>query len=351
MNTPLIFAAGKIVDGIGDLDSVTDAEKKLCASTAGIVSLSIDPLSKGWDTPLEDGHFRSGCAPIEALFAACDMINRSVCDAVIIKGTDNLKSGYQGRHEMRRRLMNIYGSKCTLPEAYTLLAYEFIDTVNMTPDAFKNMTEKLYDNYRRTALKNNTYRSPDERWFDYVTALFRGVDCANPFVDFSAGMIIGTREAADLCGVPEENRISVLGVGLAHASGDGPAQVKAIASFKHLKNAWDTAAARAGVDFPALFVQGKALLEVYSCYPVIPFAFLLASGLAPAFDDIDSILHHYDMTVTGGMNIARAAWNNPALNALVSMYKRLCSTGTRLGAVHGNGGLGFKQGVAFIGRK
>ena len=50
-------------------------------------------------------------------------------------------------------------------------------------------------------------------------------------------------------------------------------------------------------------------------------------------------------------NIARAPWNNPALNAVIAMYETLCarSAPATVGAVHGNGGLGYRQGVAILG--
>jgi len=350
MKTPVLFAAGKTVDHTGDLSPIGRAEEKLNTSGAETVLLRIDPLSQGWNTPLDEGHFRSGCAPVEALSAACVLLRCGECDAVVIKGTDDIKTEYKNRQDKRRDLMNIYGGTCPLPEAYTRLAYAFIDTVNTTPEAFKKTARDLYDNYRRTAVKNNTYRRPDERWFGYITELFRGVDCANPLLDFSAGLVVGTPEAADLCRVPGKNRVGVLGVGLGETSGDGPGHINEIASFRHLSSAWNGACSQAGVDFRSLFFQGRALLEAYTCYPVVPMAFLLASGIAGSFDEISNILKNHDITITGGLNIARAPWNNPALNALVCMYECLCSSKERIGAVHGNGGLGYKQGVALIGK-
>ncbi len=50
------------------------------------------------------------------------------------------------------------------------------------------------------------------------------------------------------------------------------------------------------------------------------------------------------------MNLAKGAWNNPALNALVVMYQRLLEGEEAIGLVHGNGGLGYRQGVAIVGR-
>lgn len=97
-----------------------------------------------------------------------------------------------------------------------------------------------------------------------------------------------------------------------------------------------------------MFLAGEALLEAYTCYPVVPLAFLLASRIAPSPDAIPELLQHFEITVTGGMNLARAAWNNPCLNALIAMYERLTEGTLSVGAVHGNGGLGYKQGFALL---
>tara|TARA_B100000809_G_C15051718_1_gene499142 strand:+ start:796 stop:939 length:144 start_codon:yes stop_codon:yes gene_type:complete len=46
-------------------------------------------------------------------------------------------------------------------------------------------------------------------------------------------------------------------------------------------------------------------------------AFLLVSGLVDALEDIPNFLAQHLITITGGMNLAKAGWNNPAFNALV----------------------------------
>ena len=81
-------------------------------------------------------------------------------------------------------------------------------------------------------------------------------------------------------------------------------------------------------------------------------AFLLVSGLVKALEDIPEFLAKHQITITGGMNLARAAWNNPTLNALILMHQRLCNCDgkEKLGLVHGNGGLGYRQGIAIVER-
>ena len=65
--------------------------------------------------------------------------------------------------------------------------------------------------------------------------------------------------------------------------------------------------------------------------------------------ELAELLDNYEVTVTGGMNLARAAWNNPSLNALVVMHEKILKNNCGIGLVHGNGGLGYKQGVVILG--
>jgi hypothetical protein len=76
-----------------------------------------------------------------------------------------------------------------------------------------------------------------------------------------------------------------------------------------------------------------------------------SNGDGPDF--LKGIAKH-SITITGGMNLARAAWNNPALNALVMMHNRLCDDKggdhEKLGLIYGNGGLSYRQGIAIVER-
>lgn len=77
-------------------------------------------------------------------------------------------------------------------------------------------------------------------------------------------------------------------------------------------------------------------------------AFLIISGLVDVLDELPEFLAQHSITITGGMNLARGAWNNPALNGLIMMYQRMCKGDESVGLVHGNGGLGYRQGVAIL---
>ena len=96
------------------------------------------------------------------------------------------------------------------------------------------------------------------------------------------------------------------------------------------------------------FKKGNLLLEIYTCYPPVPIAFLLSTGMITNVRDLPIFLERYEMTVTGGMNLARAPWNNLALNGLIDMYEKLKESSTTYGLVRGNGGIGEIQGIALL---
>ncbi|MFA9480297.1 hypothetical protein ACERK3_18645 [Phycisphaerales bacterium AB-hyl4] len=349
MSRSYITAAARVVDGQGTLQTVHQQWSHLREQGARRIELVIDPLHTGWDTPVQANHFRSGCGPIEALARADELIRAGRADAVLITGEDNLRSQYAHDKPLRQRLMSIYDN-CPLPQAYTLLARAFMRLHGIGDVRFMQLAHTLYDNYVRTAQRQGRYKPPPPAAFEMVTDLFRAVDCANPVIDFAGAVIV----ASDTCLRDDTHRIAVLGVGLGQTR-DGPAHVDDIARYDHLARACVTAYEQAGVDLGDAFRRHRALIEVYTCFPVAPLGFLLATGIARDVADIPAVLASYEITVAGGMNIGRAPWNNPALNALVAMCDRLRENAIsgvacpRLGAVHGNGGLGYRQGVAMLG--
>lgn len=341
MKRSYIIAAARKVDGRGDLSSTEATWADLQRSGARLAELTIDPLESGWDTPVLPGHFRSGCAPIEALAQADAMVRAGTADAVRIRGCDLLRSRYSGDKATRQRLMSIY--ECSIPEAYNQLAHAFIQRHGFDEARFKTLAAHLHENYIRTARRNGQELQEKPEFREFITDLFRGVDCANPVVDFEGEVIVS--------GQCTETGIAILGVGLGRTPSDGPAAIEEIVTYAHLQEAYEEACATAQVDFAEEFLSGRALLEAYTCYPVVPLGFLLASGIAQNLEAVPEILAKHEVTVTGGMNLARAAWNNPALQALIVMVERLRAGEQSIGGVQGNGGLGYRQGFALLGRE
>ena len=343
-----IVASGRLVDGSGNMEEVYQVEKTVSNLGVKAVELVVDPLSAGWNTPVMNNHFRTGCAPLEALSNARELIISKKAQAVVISGDEPLKTGYE-RLE-RHNLMAIYGPDYPLTDAYTDLARAFMAMNQIDEDEFKHLAHLLFKNYLKTFSRSKNYALPGSDWYQPITDLFRGVDCANPLVDFSGRLVLCNGDTADACNISTSDRVELLGVGLGFC-GPGPEHIQDIAAYRHLQQAFRTACEQAGKDFSALFLAKKALLEAYTCFPVVPLAFLLVSGIAASPAEIPEILQHHEITITGGINLARAPWNNCAINALVELCSLLRMGISSLGAVHGNGGLGCRQGVAILGHE
>ncbi|MEH6628214.1 MAG: hypothetical protein V7739_17360 [Motiliproteus sp.] len=348
MSSTIIVAAEKIIDGQGNMSSVNRLQQQIQAQGVSVQTLVIDPLSAGWDTPLMDNHFRSGCGPIDALKQAKGLIGEGLSDAVLISGDEPLKTGYS--KEQRLQLMAVYGAGYPLTMAYDELAGRFIDKQKMSQELFIQCRDDLFENYLCTYALDpaNNRALPDARWYDLLTPRFRGVDCANPLIDFQGRVLLVSDKLANELAVPNAQQVELAGVEVQRTQGDGEQYLDDISDFNHLKQAYEGCCQQAKIDFVSLFKDRKALLEVYSCYPVVPMAFMLASGLINSLKELPELLKQYPVTVTGGMNLARAPWNNPALNGLISLYQQLPRRKLRVALLHGNGGLGYRQGVALL---
>ncbi len=354
MKTPsaYIIGAAKQQDEVGSLDLVLQLESQLLQQGITPKHLVIEPLTTDWHSPEQEHHYRSGCAPIEALAEAKKLIEQGEA-AVVISGEDHIKTAYS--RDSRLSKMAIYGQSYPLTQAYTDLARAFSEKHTITEQQFKTFSSALFDNYKisfRNTLSDNFTPEllPDLRWYKPITDLFRGVDCANPMVDFSGRLLLTNANTAQWLGVDNSQWLKVKAVGLSRLEGDGREFLTDISEYDHLQHAYQQACEEANIDFVDLFKGGEALLETYTCYPVVPMAFLLMSGLVEVLEDIPDFLAEHSITISGGMNLAKGAWNNPALNALILMHHRLCGGQEKLGLIHGNGGLGYRQGIAIVER-
>jgi hypothetical protein len=358
MTRALIVAAARTLDTLGSQQHCLDLEARMRQRGIAIRELVIEPLSTDWHSPEPEDHFRCGCAPSEALARAHQLISEGT-EAVVIRGEDLIKSGYS--RDERLRLMAVYGQEYPLTQAYTDLAENFLARHKLDAERFRELAGCLFDNYSATYQSPPCAGTPDgstqavpslpgAHWYEPVTHLFRGVDCANPMVDFSGRLLICSQALAQDLAVPQDERIEIRGLGLRRLEGDGRDYIDVIAGYDHLRHAYLECCEMAGIDFARQFRAGDALLETYTCFPVVPMAFLLVSGLVDVLDEMPDFLARHSVTITGGMNLARGAWNNPALNGLISMHHRLLQGSEHIGLVHGNGGLGYRQGVAILAR-
>jgi hypothetical protein len=75
-------------------------------------------------------------------------------------------------------------------------------------------------------------------------------------------------------------------------------------------------------------------------------------GLVKSIKEIPALLNSHEVTVTGGLNLGKAAWNLTSLNAIIIMRERLISSKkVSVGLVHGNGSIGNQQGITILGKK
>jgi len=346
-----IMAADKIVDGLGNHDETDGVRRMFKRSGVAVSELKIAPLRMPWNEPLPEGYLKGACSPLQAILSFKASLSRNKAQALVLTGMDHLRSDYETSE--RRKLMEVFEGSRTHLSAYDELAHVFARKNQISKQAFRHMAASLFKNYQRTfnALNHNA-DMPGEKWFGLISEFFRGVDCANPVVDFSGCVIFASEEAAEQCHIQRKKHIRVAGCTLLESGPDGPEEIRTISEYSHMKAAFEQACLSARLDFRQAFLSGKAALEVYTCYPVVPIAFLLRSGLVGRPSDIPDFLKAHEITITGGLNLAKGPWNNTTLNTLVSMVHRLRSETDEpaIGGIHGNGSLGYQQGFLILSR-
>lgn len=345
-----VIAADKIVDGIDDSHETDDVRNALQSSSFQVAEFDVAPLSLPWNATLPQGCLRSACSPLEAVLIFKKLLATNKAQAMVLSGRDFIRSGYE--KSQRNKFMEIYGEGETPLTGYTKLAPAFIESLGISREQFRTVCGHIFENYLRT------YRGlhpdavpPADTWFEPVTEFFRGVDCANPSVDFSGCAVFGNSEVADYFAVPESSRIRITGCSLYKSGKDGLDGIGDIIAYSHLEKAYDAACEEAEIDFTKRFLAHEALLEVYTCYPIAPLAFLIKSRLVTGVSEIPEFLDSYEITITGGLNLSKAPWNNTTLSNLVTMVHRLRERTTpNLGGIHGNGSLGYQQGFMILER-
>ena len=177
------------------------------------------------------------------------------------------------------------------------------------------------------------------------------MDCANPVVDFHGKFLLCSHSLAADLAIPADQVVDIVNVGLGAAKGDGLSHLAEIANYEHLQSAVKRLEEPLPRNIKSLFEEGQLLLDIYTCYPIVPIACLGALGLATTTKGLREFIDEHEITQTGGMNLARGAWNNPALNGLIAMYESLVEQRVEVrphGLVHGNGGLGYRQGLVLM---
>ena len=102
----------------------------------------IDPLKAGWHSKPLKNHFRSGCAPIDAVHKASKQIADKTTQVVVISGEDNIRSSYP--KETRQKLMAIYGDGLSIADLYNRLAETFIQAHQISKDDFRWIAGRVF---------------------------------------------------------------------------------------------------------------------------------------------------------------------------------------------------------------
>ncbi|WP_096199825.1 hypothetical protein [Bacillus sp. FJAT-45350] len=342
--------------------------KSLEAHKKKIAYFFIDPLLNGFEAANEFyfnvlecqsidkiNTYKSGASPIQALTDAKELIDGGLYDAVFVFGHEPLLTNKKiyGKNEVTKA-MNIFEEQSII-QCYNEIAHTLCSRLGLSEKEFMALSDKLFLNYRKTYQHVTGMEVSDDRGRqldDQHGDLFKLTDCANPNIDFSGGVILVNDEVASLLQIPAKDKIRVTGANYSMVEGS-PEKIDAIVGkkdnlFPHLRNAFLQAQTHSSIDIAAEFQNGNLFLEVYTCYPPVPIAFLLTTGLITNIDQLPDLLETHEMTITGGMNLARAPWNNPALNGMIDMYHKMRECTKRYGLVHGNGGIAETQGVVIL---
>lgn len=374
-----IIYSGKLEDRLGSKVSYKSAKEtfweaikihyKLLKNKSRIGYFFIDPLINNFEAAnkfyfrvfdcqsiCKINTYKSGAGPIQALSDAKELINYDLYDAVFIFGYEPLLTNKQiyGK-EAITQAMRIFPDKSIL-ECYNHLAKNLCRKYCLSEDEFIFLCDQLYLNYKKTyenILGLEVEGKRGKTLSDLGANLFQLTDCANPNIDFSGGIIVTSKKTSKLLQIPENKKVKVTGASYCMVQGS-PQRIDEIVGkkgniFPHLKTAVKAAANQSNLNIVQEFKKGNLYLEAYTCYPPIPMAFLLATEIVGDMAQLPAILKDYEITITGGMNFAKAPWNNPALNGIIEMYQKLKNAKkSSYGLVHGNGGIGEVQGVAIF---
>lgn len=375
--TTIIFS-GKITDLEGCQQSIKqlrqtfkkaiDLHEKLVSNKKKIAYFFIDPLLNGFEAAnqfyfsvfecesiYKINTYKSGASPVQAVADAKELIECGVYDAVFIFGHEPLLTNKQtyGKEEVAKA-MNIFDSHSII-QCYNALGHALCKELELSDEEFVNLSDQLFMNYSKTFERvsgTKVSKKRGRKLIDHQADLFKLTDCANPNIDFSGGIILANDRTVNDLQIPEKEKIKVSGVSYSLVEGS-PKKIEKIVGkssqlFPHLQDAFLRAQDQSNINVIEEFKKGNVYLDVYTCYPPIPIGFLLTTGIIKNISELPDLLEQYEITITGGMNLARAPWNNPALNGLIDMYQKLRDSAVFYGLVHGNGGIGETQGVVLL---
>jgi len=303
-------------------------------------------------------YYHSGAGPIHAIADAKAAIQGGLADIVAVFAYEPLyinKKTY-GKDAVNQAMDDVFRGK-SLIYLYNCLGEQMCKVLGISQDRFRELADALYDNHCRVYEKLHGEGSARRERGKSLAALggglFRMTDVANPNIDFAGGVILGSGKAASELRTLEKPVI-VKAAEREMVRGGEDRVPELVGSqeniFPHLRRVFRRIETKAGISLPEEAGKANLLLNAYTCYPPIPLAFLLAGGFVKTAEEIPGFLREHDLTVNGGMSLARAAFNNPALTALIEICQKLQGSAEKYGIVHGNGGMGEQHGLALVER-
>lgn len=232
-------------------------------------------------------------------------------------GPEDLGSAYQ------------QASGLMLPtRVYPLFENRLQADLGLTPDEGATWSAELYADLSRVASEHPVAWNPEALTADEIATGTRMV-CepyrlavnAMPHVDQAAALVVTSLQVARDRGVPEDQIVYVWGGAGADDTTDPLARAE-FGTSAAMAAALDACFDRAGTS-----VEHVDLIDVYSCFPVVPKLAGMALGLP----------RREPLSVAGGHSSFGGPLNSYSLHALATVVDRLrARAGT--GLVHGNGG-------------
>lgn len=216
---------------------------------------------------------------------------------------------------------------------YPLFEAALRHRAGLTVEAADRASATLYSRMAEVATGNPTAWRPSALAPDEILAVgsanrmvcepYRLSMNAMPFVDQAAALILTDLATARDLGVPDDVIVHVWG----GAGAEDDPDVLARPSFAESRA---LAAALSGtLSASGLRLDDLDIVDVYSCFPVVPKLVLEYLGLPDGFVP----------TVTGGHSSFGGPLSSYSLHSLAAVYRRLSGSGTdQVALVHANGG-------------
>lgn len=164
--------------------------------------------------------------------------------------------------------------------------------------------------------------------------------CANPFVDLAAAVIITSEDRARQLGAPKADWVYVKGLGGECHDTEYILDRQEFHRSLPAKVAAERALESAGIDS----IRRIDILDLYSCFPIVPIFLLEAMGVSHPGRAVMDILEGkvggkaLPLTVTGGLPFFGGPMSNYCTHAVAKIWVKLRNS-EKTGVVFANGGV------------